>query len=78
MSRVIQKEHLREPHAGDDKGARAGQAFGGTSLEVTSLDKPLKKQLDGFAAIGIQVVLPNLQRDVGNCWGVRSQPPCRA
>ena len=62
MSIVTQKEHLIEPHAGDDKGAGSGQAFGGTSLEVTGLDNPLKKQLDGFAAIGIRLVLPCLQR----------------
>ena len=64
MSMVIQKEHLIEPHAGDDKGAGSRQAFGGAGLEVTGLDNPLKEQLDGFAAISIQVVLPRL----GGAW----------
>src|SRR5215510_9278216 len=58
---VIQKEDLIEPHASDDKGARAGQAFGGADFEVTSLNNALEEQLDGLTAIGIQVLLPRLR-----------------
>src|SRR4051812_34075360 len=57
MPMVVQKEHLIEPHAGDDKGAGARQAFGGADFEVTGLDEALEEQLDSFAAIGIQVPL---------------------
>ena len=61
MAMVVQKEPLIEPHTGDDKGAGARQAFGGADFEVTGLNNPLKEHLDGFAAIGIQVVLPRLR-----------------
>ena len=61
MAMVVKKEHLIEPHAGEDKGAGSGQAFGGTGFEGTGLDNPLKEQLDGFAPIGIQVVLPGVR-----------------
>src|SRR5262245_22925149 len=62
MAMVIQKEHLIEPHAGNDKGPRPRQAFGWASFEVTRLDNALEEQLDGFAAIGIEVMLPRLRR----------------
>src|SRR5918996_2966262 len=61
MPMVVEKEPLIEPHAGDDKGARARQAFRGAGFEVTGLDEALEEQLDGFAAIGRQVVLPRLR-----------------
>jgi len=61
MTIVIQKEDLIEPHASDDKGTRAGQAFGGADFEVTGLDDALEEQLDGLTAIGIQVLLPRLR-----------------
>jgi hypothetical protein len=58
---VIQKEHLIEPHTSDNKGAGARQAFRGAGFEVTGLKEALEEQLDGFAPIGIQVVLPRLR-----------------
>src|SRR5258707_14562344 len=61
MAIVLQKEHLIEPHTGDDKGARAGQAFGRAGFEVTGLDKALEEQFDRFATIGIEVPLPRLR-----------------
>src|SRR3954453_17649409 len=61
MPMVVQKEHLIEQHAGDDKGAGARQAFGGADFEVTGLDEALEEQLDSFAAIGIQVPLPRVR-----------------
>src|SRR5687767_2597642 len=61
MPMVVEKEHLIEPHAGDDKGAGARQAFRGAGFEVTRLNNPLKEQLDGFAAISIQVLFPRLR-----------------
>src|SRR5215813_8575663 len=52
MPMVVQKKHLIEPHTGDDKGARARQAFRGAGFEGTGLDDALEEQLDGFAPIG--------------------------
>ena len=77
MAMVVEKEHLIEPHASDDKGTRTRQAFGGAGFEVTGLSNPLKEQLDGFAAIGIQVVFPRL-RVRGQLLGVKQPPPGNA
>jgi len=61
MSMIVEEQHLIEPHTGDDKGAGPCQAFGRAGLEIAGLDNALKEQLDGFAAIGIQVVTPRFQ-----------------
>src|ERR1051326_8533651 len=61
MAMVIQKEYLIEPYTGDDKGARARQAFGGAGFEVIGLDEALEEQFDCLAAIGIEVPLPRLR-----------------
>src|SRR5262245_23764997 len=61
MPMVVQKKHLIEPHTGDDKGARARQAFRGAGFEGTGLDDALEEQLDGFAPIGIEVTVPRVR-----------------
>src|SRR5262249_15254723 len=61
MPMVVQKKHLIEPHTGDDKGARARQAFRGAGFEGTGLDDALEEQLDGFAPIGIEVTFPRVR-----------------
>lgn len=58
---VVKKERLREPHAGDAKGAGARQAFGGAGFEVTGLNDALEEQLKSLAKIGIQVSFPRLR-----------------
>ena len=72
---VVQKGPI-EPHTGDDKVPVRAKPLVGKGFEVTGLNNSLKEQLDGFAAIGIQVVLPRLGF-AGNCWG-EQPPPCRA
>src|SRR5215510_2030299 len=61
MPMVVQKKHLIEPHTGDDKGARARQAFRGAGFEGTGLDDALEEQLDGFAPTGIEVTFPRVR-----------------
>ena len=61
MAIVIQKEYLIEPYTGDDKGARARQAFSGAGFEATGLDEALEEQFDGLAAKSIEVPLPRLR-----------------
>jgi hypothetical protein len=50
---IPEEEALIEPHTGDDKRATTGQPFGGAGFEVTSLDNPVKEQLNGFAPGGV-------------------------
>jgi hypothetical protein len=61
MAKVVEKERLIEPYTGEDKGARARQAFGGAGFEVTGLDEALAEQLDGFTAISVQVPFPRVR-----------------
>src|SRR5262249_16775520 len=61
MPMVVQKKHLIEQETGDDKGARARQAFRGAGFEGTGLDDALEEQLDGFAPIGIEVTFPRVR-----------------
>src|SRR5215213_8227316 len=60
MPMVVEKEHLVEPYAGEDKGTCAGQAFGRAGFEIIGLDEALEEQLDGFAAIGVEVAFPRV------------------
>ncbi len=50
-----------EPDAGNDKRAVAGQPFGRASFKVTGLDNPLKEQLDGLPALGVEIPFPGLR-----------------
>ncbi len=61
MAIISEKEHLIEPHTGEDKGAGAGPAFSGAGFQVTGLDDALEEQLDGFAAISIQSPFPRVR-----------------
>ena len=61
VSIVVEKEHVIEPHTGDDKGARTRQAFRGAGLEVTGLADGVEEQLNRFAAIGIQGMFPRVR-----------------
>src|SRR2546422_11593246 len=54
---VTEKEHLIEPHAGDDKRTVSRQPLGRAGCEVTSLHNALKEQLDRLAPIGIEILV---------------------
>jgi hypothetical protein len=61
LPRVVQKERVREPHTGEDKGAGARQAFGGAGFAVTGVEEAREEQLKGLAALGIQVPFPRVR-----------------
>ena len=61
MAKVVEKERLREPDTGEDKGAGTCQAFGGAGFEVTGLEEAREEQLDGFPALSRPVPFPRVR-----------------
>jgi hypothetical protein len=61
MPRVVEQEHLIEPHAGHNKGPAARHPFSRADFEVAGLHNPREAQLHGLTPISLQVVLPRLR-----------------